>query len=174
MAQQFLGDVGGPAIPRLPPAPHVRPECVDQRQKLMVLFREKAGLAYYVSSALEKTKGLMFIRAGIDHNKFDDALKIIKEQLYAIQSGDISDDEINNTRSGIISRLKSIEDNASSFIDYDLELSINNRQDTLKELKEQFLAIKKEDITSAAQKIKVDTIYLLSPKTIKSPVVQAS
>ena len=131
--------------------------------KLFRYVREKAGLAYYVSSVLEKTKGLMFIRAGIDHNKFDAALKIIKEQLLLIQSGDISDEEINNTRSGIINRLKSIEDNASSFIDYDLELSINHRHDTLKELKEQFMAIKKEDITSAAQKIKVDTIYLLTP-----------
>ncbi|MFH0889285.1 MAG: pitrilysin family protein [Planctomycetota bacterium] len=135
--------------------------------KLFRYVREKAGLAYYVNSALEKTKGLMFIRAGIDHNKFDDALKIIKEQLYAIQSGDITDEEINNTRSGITNRLKSIEDSASSFIDYDLELSINNRQDTLKELKEQFMAVKKEDITSAAQKIKVDTVYLLSPTSRK-------
>ncbi|MFH1232100.1 MAG: pitrilysin family protein [Planctomycetota bacterium] len=137
--------------------------------KLFRYVREKAGLAYYVNSALEKTKGLMFIRAGIDPNKFDAALKIIKEQLYVIQSGDISDEEINNTRSGIINRLKSIEDNASSFIDYNMELSINNRHDTLKELKEQFMDVNKKDIASAAQKIKVDTIYLLNPTIIKSP-----
>jgi predicted Zn-dependent peptidase len=117
---------------------------------------------------------LMFIRAGINHDKFEDALKIIREQLYAVQSGDISDEEINNTRSGIINRLKTIEDNASSVIDYDLELSINNRHDTLKELKEQFIAAKKEDIISAAQKIKIDTIYLLTTKANSNSIIDTS
>src|SRR3989339_545244 len=130
--------------------------------KLFRYVREKAGLAYYASSMLEKSKGLMFIRAGINHDKFDDALKIIKEQVLAIQSGDITESEINDTRSGILNRLRAIEDSASSFIDYNLELSINNRHDSLKELKEQFMAVKKEDIVRAIQKLKLDTVYFLT------------
>ena len=104
----------------------------------------------------------MFIRAGINHDKFNDALKIIKEQVSAIQNGDITDSEINDTRSGILNRLRAIEDNASSFIDYNMELSINNRSDSLKELKQQFLAVKKEDIVRAIQKLKLDTVYFLT------------
>jgi len=130
--------------------------------KLFRYVREKAGLAYYASSLLEKTKGLMFIRAGINHGKFNDALEIIKEQVSAIQSGDITDSEIKDTLSGILNRLRAIEDNASAFIDYNLELSINNRNDSLKELKQQFLAVKKEDIVRAAQKLKLDTVYFLT------------
>ncbi|MBI5778272.1 MAG: insulinase family protein [Planctomycetes bacterium] len=130
--------------------------------KLFRYVREKAGLAYYAGSLLEKSKGLMFIRAGINHDKFDDALKIIKKQVAAIQAGDITDSEINDTRSGILNRLRAIEDNASSFIDYSLELSINNRTDSLKELKRQFLAVRKEDVVRAAQKLKLDTIYFLT------------
>ncbi|MEW6026434.1 MAG: pitrilysin family protein [Planctomycetota bacterium] len=130
--------------------------------KLFRYVREKAGLAYYASSLLEKTKGLMFIRAGINHDKFNDALKIIKEQVAAIQSGDITDSEIKDTLSGILNRLKAIEDNGSAFIDYNLELSINNRIDSLQELKGQFLAVKKDDIVRAAQKLKLDTAYLLT------------
>ena len=130
--------------------------------KLFRYVREEAGLAYYASSILEKSKGLMFLRAGINHDKFDDALKIIKKQVTAIQSGDITDSEINDTRSGIFTRLRAIEDNASAFIDYNMELSINNRNDSLKELKEQFLAVKKDDIVQAAQKLKLDTVYFLT------------
>lgn len=133
--------------------------------KLFRYVREKAGLAYYTSSALEKTKGLMFIRAGINHDKFQDALAIIKEQVSAVQNGDISQSEMNDTLSGILNRLKSIEDNASAFIDYHLELSVNKRADSLEELKERFLEVKKEDIARAAQKLQLDTLYFLTKKS---------
>jgi predicted Zn-dependent peptidase len=130
--------------------------------KLFRYVREKAGLAYYASSMLEKSKGLMFIRAGINHDKFNDALNIIKEQVLAIQNGDITDSEIQDTRVGILNRLKAIEDSASSFIDYNLELSINKRSDSLSQLKEQFMVVQKEDIVRAIQKLKLDTVYFLT------------
>ena len=130
--------------------------------KLFRYVREKAGLAYYVGSVLEKIKGLMFIRAGINHDKFDAALQIIKEQVEALKAGDITDEEFNNTRSGIINRLKAIEDSASSFIDYSLELSIGKRSETVAELKDRFASLTKEDVVAAIQKVKLDTVYFLT------------
>ncbi|MDI6788511.1 MAG: pitrilysin family protein [Planctomycetota bacterium] len=131
--------------------------------KLFRYVREKEGLAYYVNSGLDKTKGLMFIQAGINPDRFEKTLHIIKKQVSNICAGEISDEELNNTLAGILNRLKSIEDNGSSFIDYDLELSINNRAGSFKTLKDRFLSVKKEDIARACQKIKLDTIYLLEP-----------
>jgi predicted Zn-dependent peptidase len=130
--------------------------------KLFRNIREKYGLAYYVGSTLEKTKGLMFIRAGVNHDKIDEAIKVIKQEINSLQTGEISDEELNNTRAGIMNRLNSIQDNASSYIDYNLELGLNNRSDTIDDLKKQFLSVKKEDIISSAQKIKLDTVYCLT------------
>jgi len=130
--------------------------------KLFRNVREKEGLAYYVSSVLEKTKGLMLVRAGINHDKFDKALAVIKEQVKALQQGDITDKELDDTRSGILNRLRAIEDNAASFIDYNMELRLNNRTDSLEELRGQFLGVSKDDIARAAQKIKIDTVYFLT------------
>ena len=49
--------------------------------KLFRNVREKASLAYYAYSMLEKFKGLMVISCGIDISNKQKALEIIEEQL---------------------------------------------------------------------------------------------
>jgi len=55
--------------------------------------REKAGLAYYAFSRLEKFKGLMVVSCGIEIKNKDKALEIIYKQLDEIKNGNISDYE---------------------------------------------------------------------------------
>jgi predicted Zn-dependent peptidase len=131
--------------------------------KLFRNVREKAGLAYAVSSVLERTKGLMMIKAGINHDKFDQAVGIIKEQINALQQGDISEPELNDTRESIITRLKSLDDNASAMINFHMELILNRRPDlTPAEIINRIGAVNKEGAARAARKLKLDTIYFLT------------
>ncbi|MBI4712548.1 MAG: insulinase family protein [Planctomycetes bacterium] len=130
--------------------------------KIFQNVREKAGLAYYASSKLEKTKGLLLINAGINHDKFDQAVKVIKEQIDAIKAGDISRKEMDATKGSIVTRLKSVEDSASSLIDYQTELIINNRNLTINEITERIQGVTKDRIASVAGRIKLDTVYFLT------------
>lgn len=133
--------------------------------KLFQNVREKAGLAYYARSILEKTKGLMIIHAGIDHQKFDQALGIIKQQVEEIKQGNISSAEFTNTVKSIEDQLKAAQDSPSALIDYTLEQLVNNRMDSLEMLRQGIRAVKPSEVAEVAQRIKLDTIYFLSKST---------
>lgn len=130
--------------------------------KIFQNVREKAGLAYYASSKLEKTKGLLLINAGINHDKFDQAVKVIKEQIDAIKAGDISAKEMDATKESIVTRLKSVEDSASSLIDYQTELIINKRNLTIDDITKRIEGVTKAEIASVMGKIRLDTVYFLT------------
>nr|WP_279401225.1 insulinase family protein [Piscibacillus salipiscarius] len=66
--------------------------------KLFLNVREKHSLAYYAASRLESNKGLMLVFSGIAPDKFDQAKEIIIQQHEDIKSGQISEDEIDQTK----------------------------------------------------------------------------
>ncbi|MGE5541730.1 MAG: EF-P 5-aminopentanol modification-associated protein YfmF, partial [Bacillota bacterium] len=66
--------------------------------KLFMNVREKASLAYYANSVLNAVKGFLLVTSGIDVDKYDRALEIIRKQADDIQAGDISASEMEFTR----------------------------------------------------------------------------
>lgn len=132
--------------------------------KLFINVREKAGLAYYVSSSLEKTKGLMFINAGISADKFEPAVKIIKEELELVKEGKISDIELASTIKSIEDRIRTIRDIPGAFIDFTLEQVINQRGESPETIQQKISSVTKEDIIRVARRVKLDTVYLLTGK----------
>ena len=60
--------------------------------------REKASLAYYASSAFDSFTGLLRVNAGIDAGNYQQARELILEQLQAMQSGDFTAQEIEQTK----------------------------------------------------------------------------
>ena len=92
--------------------------------KLFVNVREKASLAYYVYSRLERLKGLMVIAAGIEAGEYQKALGIIEKQVEAMARGEISPAEMENTRRSLINALRVQEDSPYPLINAHLEGSI--------------------------------------------------
>jgi len=130
--------------------------------KLFINVREKAGLAYYVSSDLERTKGLMLINAGISSDKFEPSVKIIKEQMDQIKQGNISDNELSNTIKSIEDRLKTIRDIPGAFIAFTLEQVVNQRNESLEPILHKIRSVTKDDVSRVARRVKLDTTYLLT------------
>ncbi|MFH1227719.1 MAG: pitrilysin family protein [Planctomycetota bacterium] len=131
--------------------------------KLFRNVREKAGLAYSVFSIIERTKGLMMIKAGINHDKFDQAVAIIKEQIEALKQADIPDKEMSDTKKSIITRLKSVEDSAGAMINFYHELILNGRTGiSIKDIIGRIDEVSKDEAAGVAQKLKLDTIYFLT------------
>ena len=79
--------------------------------KLFVNVRERASLAYYVGSSVEGTKGILTITAGIDGAKVEQTIQIIEQQLQAVQAGMISEEELEQTKRGLITSITSMSDN---------------------------------------------------------------
>jgi len=131
--------------------------------KLFMKVREEAGLAYYVHSRLERHKGLMVISAGINCDDYSQARDIIDRQLEDMASGEISDTELDNTRRGLINRLRSQQDSPTQLISTHLSGSIGGRTYTAQELIEGIEAVDRQEIRAVAEKIKLDTVYVLRP-----------
>ena len=130
--------------------------------KLFVNVREKESLAYSVGSSMEGSKGLLTIIAGISTDEQEQALKIIKEQVLALQNGEISAEELEQTKRGLISAMTSINDNPEGIIDRNLIGLVEGELRTVDQVVEAIEKVEYEDCVRVMEKIQLDTTYLLS------------
>ena len=96
--------------------------------KTFINVREKASLAYYAYSRLEKHKGLMIIAAGIEGADYEQARGIIEKQVAEMARGKISETELENSRRGLINQLRLQEDNPYQHINRHLDGEISGKR----------------------------------------------
>lgn len=129
--------------------------------KLFQNVREKAGLAYYAFSRLEKSKGIMLISSGIEVENYPKTLDIIGKQVQNMAAGEISDFEFDNTRKGLLSQATLVEDNPYQLVGSTLEGVINQNLMSRREAMDRLAAVTKDDVVRIAQGVELDTIYFL-------------
>ena len=134
---------------------------VFPHSKLFQNVREKASLAYFVFSRLERHKGIMIIAAGIDPAHYRKSMEIIQAQTEAIARGDITREEMENTRIGFINQLRAQADNPNSLVNFYLDADIGGRQHSFDEVIEKLERVTPEEVVAAARKVKLDTVYFL-------------
>jgi len=132
--------------------------------KLFQNVREKAGLAYYAFSRLEKFKGLMVVSCGIEIKNKDKALEIIYKQLDEIKNGNISDYEYEASIKSIETGIKSLKDIQLQIVDFYLSQYIAETDDTPDDVIENVKKVTKKDVVDIAERIKLDTVYFLTSK----------
>ncbi len=130
--------------------------------KLFANVREKEGLAYAVHSSLDHTKGLLFVTAGIDPEKYAKCVEVIRRQMTDLAEGKISDDEWEKTRLTITDRVRSREDNPSAKIGSFLEMSLNGKPMTAAQVIDGVNGVTREQVVKAAALVRPDTIFYLT------------
>ena len=129
--------------------------------KLFRNVREKASLAYTISSSYMKLKSNIFIRAGIEIDKYEEALKIIKEQMEEMKQGAFSDDDIENAKRAIITNIKNIKEEQDIEISYYYGQELSDVKTSLEEYIQKIEKISRQDIIEVANCVKINTIYFL-------------
>ncbi|WP_313798615.1 EF-P 5-aminopentanol modification-associated protein YfmF [Cytobacillus sp.] len=132
--------------------------------KLFINVREKASLAYYVASRLESHKALMMVMSGIDNKNYNQAVRIIHEQMDAMKIGDFSEEEIVQTKAVIKNQLLETVDTSRGMVEILYHNVISKNDISLDEWLEKMDLVTKEDIIAAAKKINLDTVYFLTGK----------
>jgi predicted Zn-dependent peptidase len=130
--------------------------------KLFLNVREKNSLAYYVASRLESHKGLMMVMSGIEFENFDLAVKIIKEQMEAMKTGDFSDEEIDQTKAVIKNQLLETLDTARGAVELLYHNVVSEVQVSLDDWLKGMEATTKDEIIKVANKVNLDTVYFLT------------
>lgn len=129
--------------------------------KLFLNVRERLSLCYYASSQIERHKGLMIVSSGIEVEKYDEALAEILRQLDLIRQGEISDDELENSRKSIMTDLRSVMDSQIQLENFYLGQAIDSLTYAPDVLAELVRDITKEDILAVADSIRLDSVYFL-------------
>lgn len=86
--------------------------------KMFQEVREKASLAYTAGSNYIRYKSNIFIKCGIEIKNYQKAIEIIQKQLEDMKNGIFTDEDIENAKKGIISAIKSIDDEQDTQITY--------------------------------------------------------
>lgn len=129
--------------------------------KLFLNVREKLSLCYYASSTLEKFKGVMVISSGVEFADFGAARAEILRQLDECRKGNISDEELESARTYLLSSLRTGMDSPGRQDDYSIGQVILGRGGTMEDLANELKTVTKEQVSQAAARVSVDTVYLL-------------
>lgn len=130
--------------------------------KLFVNVREKHSLAYYVGSRLESHKGLLIVLSGIAIADYEKAKTIIEEQFNAMLAGDFTDENVSATKDLVISQILEAEDSARGTIELLYDQVVASKEQSLDDYRAKLAQVTKAEVIAVAQKVQMDTIYLLT------------
>lgn len=128
--------------------------------KLFVNVREAMSLCYYASSSLDKYKGIMLISSGIAFEDYERAKTAILTELDACKEGSISQDEIEAARLQILSVLRATMDSPAQLDEFCIGNAVNPGVG-IEELGEKVAALTVDDLSAAAKRLTLDTVYFL-------------
>lgn len=132
--------------------------------KLFVNVREKASLAYYASSRLDSHKGIIIIQSGIEVDKFSQALDIIKQQVGFLKNGDITKNELEQTKALLINQFKEILDIPRFMADFAYHSVLSGRKRSYEDILDRISNVTIDNVVNIAKRIEIDTIYFLKGK----------
>lgn len=130
--------------------------------KLFINVREKASLAYYAASRLESHKGLMMVMSGIDNKNYEQAVRIIHEQMEAMKNGDFTDEELEQTKAVIQNQILETLDTSRGLIELLYHNVVAHTNVLLETWMTEMQKATKDEIVAVAKKINLDTIYFLT------------
>ena len=133
--------------------------------KMFQEVREKASLAYTASSNYVRYKSNIFIRCGIEIKNYNKAMEIIRKQLEDMKNGVFTDEDIENAKKGIISEIRSIDDEQDTEITYFLGQELTNSKTSLDQYVEKIEKVTKKDIVDVANSVSINTVYFLKDLT---------
>ncbi|QQE80351.1 EF-P 5-aminopentanol modification-associated protein YfmF [Alicyclobacillus sp. SO9] len=129
--------------------------------KLFVNVREKASLAYYATSRLEALNGVLAIQTGIDVGNYDEALKIILEQVDKLKQGDITADELDFTLRGIKNQYVQALDQPAAMADVHFSGRLAGVDRGVDDLIASIDGVQPDAVVEAANTLELDTVYFL-------------
>ncbi|NLN06977.1 MAG: insulinase family protein [Firmicutes bacterium] len=130
--------------------------------KLFQNVREKASLAYYAYSRLEKHKGLMLISSGIEFKNYEKTLDIIRKQVADMAAGNFSKEDFDNTYSGLRNQFLLEEDNPAALINRTVDGMLAGKVRTTADLLNKLRSVTRDDVVRIAGQVKLDTVYFMT------------
>lgn len=129
---------------------------------LFTEVREKAGLAYTISSHLDPFQSVLKIQAGINRNQRQRVMQLITKQLNLLKSGRFSTDLVNKTKQMLMNSAELAEDYQKSLVELAYNKAVFGEQvKSLAAFQDGIRAVSKKDIIRLAGEIKLQAVYFM-------------
>lgn len=130
--------------------------------RLFMNVREKESLAYYASSSIDTFRGYMSVQTGIEGKNRERVLQLVEQQLETLRTGEITAQELEQTKAMLKNQYILSLDNAQSAIEtryLDTWLPETQLSDEawLAELEK----VTTEDVRKVAQQVQLQAIFFL-------------
>lgn len=130
--------------------------------KLFLNVREKHSLAYYIASRIESHIGLLIVYSGVETAEHERTYTIIEEQFEQLRSGQFTDIDLETVKDLIISQIKETLDHPAGTIEILYQQAVAETEMSPQSLIQKITRVTKEEVIEIANKITLDTIYVLA------------
>jgi predicted Zn-dependent peptidase len=129
--------------------------------KIFSVVREKESLAYFADTIVDAWRGMIITITGISDNEKDRVQDLIVSQMDVLKRGGISDEEMDNTRAGLIRRLRTEADYQGSIVNRMLNHEILGGARTGEEIVAGVSKVTKDDVVRLANQTELKAVYVL-------------
>lgn len=129
--------------------------------KLFQIVREKESLAYTAKSEYIAQKNNIFIRCGIEPNKYEKTVDLIKQLLEDMKQGNFTEEDIAKSKEYIEFGINGIDAEQDTQIIFLFGQELSKLPLTVEKYKENIKNVSKEDIIKFANLIQINTLYFL-------------
>ena len=134
--------------------------------KLFVNVREKESLAYYANSNFNAFNGVLTIQTGIESQNKGKAIKLIKQQVAAVELGDFSDELLQEVKDGLVHHFLSGLDSSSNGAERALMNDMFDNEKTIDEVVGAINAVDADAVVEVAKLLKLQAVYFLNGESI--------
>ncbi len=131
--------------------------------RLFSNVREKLSLCYYCSARIIKDKGIIVIQSGIEKENKQKVLDEIGVQLEIMKKGEFDNESLKASKTAICDSLRGVFDTPDG-IDAFFGSRIGEDIISIDELIEKYENVTRQDVIAAANRMSLDTVYMLSGK----------
>ena len=132
--------------------------------RLFLNVRERLSLCYYCAAGYDKNKGILTVDSGLNMENVKPAKEEVMNQLAILKSGDFSDDEVISAKLSVKNSYGTLGDNQGALSAYYLGQIMDKEILTPSESAEKIEAVSREEIIKSAQKVLLDSVYVLAPQ----------
>lgn len=132
--------------------------------KLFLNVREKYSLCYYCLSSYYRNKGILLVECGVEKENIEKAKAEILNQIEEIKNGNISAEEISSTKLSIANSFNSMYDTIAGMESWYVSQMMDKDLLSPSQSVAKINSVTKEQIVNAANKLTLDTVYVLTSK----------
>jgi len=129
--------------------------------KLFMNVRERLSLCYSCNSVYNIYKGAITVACGLENDSRARAEEEILHQIKAIANGEITDEEWIAAKKSLENAYCQLEDSPAAMESFYFGRALAGISTSLRECRECFAAVTREEVSNVAKKLYCDTVFFL-------------